>query len=165
MEMIDSKIWDGVHFLLDNYAKVRDEDFVIVLYTSDSSEPAAWVSTALALREIPFRRVWMAPLWDKEFSARFTAALPDPAEVEGRLIVLGFERDTMSHTGPVANAISVYKNTQVFRAISACPSLFSTTFHVSPEDLSARNTTILKRLMPAKRLRITTESGSDLRIT
>lgn len=107
----------------------------------------------------------MAPLWDQGFLARLEPALPDPAELSGRLVVLSFERDTMSHTQPLANAIAKYKNVLVYRAISACPSLFSVALHAKPEDLSARNTAILERLMPAKRLRITTESGSDLRVT
>jgi len=165
METIDSKTWDGVQSLLDGYVKVRTDDYVILLYTSDSSESAAWVSAALDLRGIPCKRVWMAPLWDKGFPERLAPALPDPAEFSSRLVVLSFERDTMSHTRPLATAIAKYKNALVFRAISACPSLFSIALQASPEDLSARNTAVLERLMPAKRLHITTESGSDLRIT
>lgn len=165
METIDPKAWDGVQSLLDNYIKIDPDDYVVLLYTSDSTESSAWVSAALDLREITYKRVWMAPLWDKGFPERLAPALPDPCRFDGRLVVLSFERDTMSHTQAVANAVAKYKNTKVFRAISACPSLFSIALQVSPEDLSARNTAILERLMPAKRIRITTESGSDLRIT
>src|SRR4029077_1076216 len=124
-----------------------------------------WVSAALDLRGIPFERVWMAPLWDDGFPTRLAPALPDPAEFSGRLVVLSFERDTMSHTRSVVSAVARYKNSQVFRAISACPSLFSLAFQASPADHSARNTAILERLMPAKRLRIETESGSDFQVT
>lgn len=107
----------------------------------------------------------MAPLWDDGFTARLTSVLPDPAEFDGRLLVLGFERDTMSHMRPVASVLSKYKKSQAFRAISACPELFSTALHVLPQDLSARNTAILERLMTAKRLRITTAGGSDFTVT
>ncbi len=165
METIDSKVWDGVQSLLDNYVKISADDYVVLLYTSDSAESAVWVSAALDLRGILCKRVWMAPLWDDGFPARLAPALPDPAELSGRLVVLSFERDTMSHTRPLAKALAKYKNSKVFRAISACPSLFSIALQATPEDLSARNTAILERLMPAKRLHITTESGSDLRIT
>jgi hypothetical protein len=165
METIDSKAWGGVQSLLDNYIKISADDYVVLLYTSDSAEAAAWVSAALDLREILCKRVWMAPLWDKGFIARLTPALPDPAELSGRLVVLSFERDTMSHTLPLVDAIAKYKKKIIFRTISACPSLFSIALHASPEELSARNTALLERLMPAKRLHITTESGSDLEVT
>lgn len=165
MEMIDSKVWTGVQSLLDNYLKISADDYVVLLYTTDSSDSAVWVSTALELRGILCKTVWMAPLWDKGFPARLEPALPDPAQLRGRLVVLSFERDTMSHTQPLAEAIAKYKKSQVFRAISACPSLFSVALQPSPEELSARNTAILERLMSAKRLHITTESGSDLRVT
>jgi Thermophilic metalloprotease (M29) len=165
MGTIDSKAWDGVQSLLDGYVKISADDYVVLLYTSDSSEWAALVSVALDLRGIPYKRVWMAPLWDGGFLARLAPALPDPAELSGRLVVLSFERDTMSHTLELIDAIEPYKNKISFRAISACPSLFSIALHASPEELSARNTALLERLMPAKRLHITTEGGSDLEVT
>lgn len=164
METIDTKAWSGVQSLLDNYLKVRSDDYVVLLYTSDASESAAWVSAALELRGILCNRVWMAPLWDKGFPERLAPALPNPAELSGRLVMLSLELDTMSHSAPLLEATAKYKDRYVFRAISACNDLFSIALHPSPEELSARNTTILEHLMPAKRLRITTESGSDLRI-
>jgi len=165
METIDSATWDGVQSLLDHYAKARAEDHVVVLYTRDSADPAAWVSAALELRGIPASRVWMSPLRDEGFPERLTSALPDPAGIAGRLIVLGLERDTLSHAHTLASALVGYERTQVVRAISACPSLFSTALRVLPEELAARNTAILERLMSAERLHITTPGGSDLRVT
>jgi hypothetical protein len=165
METIDAKVWQGVQSLLDNYMKVRADDHVVVLYTSDSSEPAAWVSAALDIRGINAKRVWMAPLKDPGFPERLALALPDPDEFEHRLIVLGLERHSMSHGKVVMSALSKYKNSQVLRAISACPSLFSTALTVTPEELTARNVAVLDRLMTAKRLRIATASGSDVEIT
>ena len=167
MEKLDSKIWEGVQSLLDNYVKISADDQVVLLYTSDSSEPAAWVSAALALRGIPCNRVWMSPLVDEGFLERLEPALPDPAGLSSRLVVLSLERDTLSHARPLAGALARYKgkNLRVVRAISVCPTFFSVAMQVSPEDLSARNTALLERLMPAKRLHITTESGSDLRVT
>src|SRR5690348_15885658 len=109
METLDSKTWDGVQSLLDNYVRIKADDYVVLLYTSDSSEAAAWVSAALDLRGILCKRVWMAPLVDKGFLARLAPALPDPAELSGRLVVLGLERDTMSHGRPLAGALKQYK--------------------------------------------------------
>src|SRR5574342_504626 len=50
--------------------EVRSSDVAVVLYTSDSHEPAAWISAGLELRGIEVRRLWMAPLVDAGFSAR-----------------------------------------------------------------------------------------------
>lgn len=162
---IDAKEWNGVQSLLDNYAKVRSDDYAVVLYTTDSSESAAWVSAALEIRGIQSSRVWMAPLRDNGFLERFRSALPTPSELEGRLLVLGFEKDTMSHFRDVAKVVAAYRNHQVLRTISACPTLFSSALSVSPEDLSARNAAILERLMTGRQLHVTTEGGTDLSIT
>src|SRR5215213_5031124 len=103
METVDSRIWGGVQSLVDNYVKFSADDHVVLLYTSDSSEPAAWVSAALELRGIPCKRVWMSPLVDQGFLARLAPALPDPEGLNGRrLVVLSLERDTMSHARPLA---------------------------------------------------------------
>ena len=165
--MIDSETWEGVRSLLDNYAQVRADDIVVVLYTSDSYESAAWVSAALELREIPVKRVWMAPLRDDGFLDRLTSALPPPAALSGRLVVMSFERDTMSHGRTLTTALATYDSRQcsVFRAISASASLFSGALRVSPKELSARNTAILDRCIAADRLRIKTRGGTDLNVT
>lgn len=163
--MIDPAIWEGVQSLLDNYAKVQEDDYVVVLYTSDSSESAAWASAALELRGIAARRVWMAPLHDDGFSERLASALPTAADLKGHLVVLGFERYTMSHARALEVALAPYQKSQVLRAISACPSLFSTALRILPEELSARNTALLERLMTARRLRIVTKGGTDLSVT
>ncbi|MFE6910730.1 M29 family metallopeptidase [Streptomyces erythrochromogenes] len=162
---MDPKAWAGVESLLESYIDVRPDDCAVVLYTSDSCESAAWVSAALELRGIECRRVWMAPLQDDGFRDRLSKSLPAPP-LRARLVVLSFEKDTMSHTAALADALSVYDKDRyvVFRAISSCESLFSTTLHRSPATLSARNTAVLERFMQAKRLRILTRSGSDLEV-
>jgi len=165
--MIEPATWAGVQTLLDDYAGVQADDIIVVLYTSDSYEAAAWVSAALELRGIPAARVWMAPLYDEGLLARLTSALPPPTEITGRLLIMTFERDTMSHAGTLAAALSKYdaRRYVVFRAISAGSSLFSNALRVSPNELSSRNTTVLDRCMPASRMRITTAAGTDLSLT
>src|SRR5436189_3037143 len=106
--MVDSKTWEGVESLLDNYVQVSPDDLVLILYTSDSCESAVWVSAALELRGLQIRRVWMAPLRDQGFRERLASALPSPTELVGRLVILSFERDTMSHTRTLAAALSQY---------------------------------------------------------
>jgi len=164
---MDRKTWDGVDSLLDRYVHVDPDDVVVLLYTSDSYQSAAWVSAALELRHIPAARVWMAPLTDDGFLDRLTSVLPTPAEIKGRLVLLSFERDTMSHTATIASALSRYDRDRrvAFRAISACSSLFKDAMQAVPEDLSARNAAVLQHLMTASTLRITTRGGSDLSVT
>lgn len=165
--MIDESVWEGVQSLLDNYANIQAGDCAVVLYTSDSYESAAWVCAALELRSIACRRVWMAPLQDEGFPERLQAALPVPAELPRRLVLLSFERDTMSHSAALARILCAYDRARytVLRSISASPNLFSDTLRALPAQLSALNTTILERLMSARHLRIYTPSGSDLRVT
>lgn len=161
---MDDTTWAGVESLIDDYAAVESGDTVVVAYTPDSCEVAAWVCAALELRNIFPTRVWMAPIIDPEFGDRFTSALPDFDAFSGRLVVLTFERDTMSHTGTIAAALAPLdkRRCAVFRAISSGPDLFSSALQAKPQELSARNAALLQRLMPARQLRITTAGGTDL---
>ncbi len=164
--MFSDRIWRGVESLLDEYAHVRRGDTVVVLYTSDSHEPAAWASAGLELREIETRRVWMAPLHDPGFTQRLAQALSS-APVQDRLVVLSFERDTMSHTNELHAALSVYPRNKrvVLRMISASAEVFRDALCATPQDLSARNATLLAQCMPAQRLHISTASGTELDVT
>jgi hypothetical protein len=126
----------------------------------------AWVSAAIALRHMAFRRVPMLPLADPDFFQRLTAALPPPTQLAGRLIILTFERDTMSHDQDIRNAIAPYDGNScvVMRAISSCEELFSSALQATPNELSALNTALLERCIPAQRLQVKTKTGTDLRI-
>lgn len=158
--------WDGVNSLLDNYVELRPADTIVLLYTPDSYEVVAWVSTAVALRNMQVTRVPMLPLRDPDFFQRLVAALPSPTQVAGRLVILTFERETMSHDQDIRNAISSYdtQSCVVMRAISSCEELFSSALQATPGELSALNTALLERCIPAQRLHITTRGGTDLRI-
>ncbi|GLO46552.1 aminopeptidase [Pseudomonas putida] len=162
--MHSEPIWRGVESLLDKYAKVSQGDTALVLYTSDCYEPAAWVSVGLNLRGVDTRRVWMAPLVDPGFSNRLMQELPLP--LSQRLVVLSFERDTMSHTNELAAALSRYPREQyvVLRMISASPEVFCDALTPTPQELSARNASILNRCMSAKQLHITTPGGTDIHV-
>lgn len=164
--MIDAPTWEGVQSLLDNYVGVRDDDIVLVLFTSDSYESAAWVSAALDLRNISVTRVWMAPLQDDGLLERLTAALPTPESFGGRLVVLSFERDTMSHEQTLALALSRFdrRRCDVYRSISAGAELFAGPLRVSPQKLSSLNAAILERCVGAGRMRIVTAAGTDLEV-
>lgn len=165
--MIDDNTWNGVNSFLDNYVECHVDDFFIVVYSSDSYKSAAWLSSALQIRGINSVRVWVMPIQDPGFEDRLSSVLPEVLSLNGRLIVATFEKNTMSHTTSLNKLISRYpkEKVKIFRTISACDELFSTAFSVSPDELEKRNSTLLKRLMSCSKLRIKTQSGSDLRIT
>lgn len=164
--MIDEKIWQGVNYLLDDYAQVKADDKVIIAYTSPSRESAAWVAHALELRNIEASVVWMNPLKDPGFFDRLVKVLPEKEHLIGKLHVMTFELETLSHSNAIQKALSVYDPNKclVVRVLSACPELFSSTLHANPNQLLARNATILERLMKAKTLRIKCPGGTDLRV-
>ncbi len=164
--MIDQSVWEGVNALLDDYALIHDEDVAIIAYTPDSRQCAAWVSVALEMRGIAVTVLPMAPLRDASFAARLAAILPSPAQLAGRLVVMTFELDTMSHMDVFRDALAGYDQTRylVIRARSARPELFSQALRIGPRELSALNTSILERCMPAHSLHVTSSSGTDLHI-
>lgn len=162
----DSTTWEGINALIDDYVKMAVDDEVVIAYTPDSREPAAWVALALKEREIYPRLVTMNPLYDAGFRDRLRSALSMPDQVVGRLVILTFERDTMSHNGDIKSVLSDYdpKRYQVVRAINSGADLFSVALRYSPSDLSARNTAILERCISADRLFVKTRSGTQLDI-
>jgi hypothetical protein len=163
---MDANTWNGVQAFIDDYAGITSNDFVVILYSSDSYEVVAWVSAALELRRIDVRRVWMMPLNDPGFVERLEPVLPDPGDVVGNVVVISFEKNTMSHTSSLMRLLSRYdkRTVKILRSISACRELFSEAFAVSPGELERRNSTLLKILMNTRKLRVTTEAGSDLMI-
>ncbi|MEY9171151.1 hypothetical protein ABIF29_007262 [Bradyrhizobium elkanii] len=164
--MFDAKAWEGVNSLVDNYAQARPDDLFIVAYTADSRDSAAWVLACLNDRGIQTKLIPMSPFRDEGFHARLSNALPSPSELSGRLVILTFERDTMSHNDVIRTVIRTYDASRcvVIRAISASPTLFSHALNISPAELSARNAAILDRCTNATKLRIRTTGGTDLRV-
>jgi leucyl aminopeptidase (aminopeptidase T) len=81
--------------------------------------------------------------------------------------VLSLERDTLSHGEALAAALAAFdpRHCLVLRAISAGASLFRYALHITPDQLTSRNAAVLNRLLPARRLHITTPGGTDLVIT
>lgn len=164
--MIADATWKGANSLLDHYVGVQPGDEALIAYTADSREVAAIVSVALQRRGITTTRIRMGRIRDRGFRARIEAALPTAASMTGRLVVLTFERDTMSHTGELRAAVEQYEDGHcvVIRAISSSPDLLSQAVRVVPSELSALNTSILERCMSAQRLRIKADGGTDLTV-
>ncbi len=162
----DERISQGVKVLLNDYVGIEESDRFVIAYTPDSREPAAWI--ALALRERGFQPaiVAMRPLTDETFHERFGQALPDQADLAGRLVVITLERDTMSHFNVFENVMRTYgmDRCMILRIISAGTDFFTRSLNLTPQDLSGLNATLLERFKPAKRLRVTTPGGTDLRI-
>lgn len=166
--MFDQTIWQGVNNLLDNYAKVKAEDKVIIAYTKDCRDSAAWVSYALELRNIDVNLICMKPIKDAGFFNRLENVLPQKEKLTGnkKLHIMTFELDTLSHSNEIRKALSVYDKNKylVIRVMSACPELFSYALHADPKQLLARNATILERCMKANTLQIKCSGGTNLTV-
>lgn len=165
-ERLSERAWEGVTRFVEHYVSGKVLDTVVVAYTPDSREPAAWVTVALRECGYTVAALPMRPLVDADFRDRLTQAVPVPDEVEGRVFLLTFERETMSHTGLIRDVLGSWDpgRCKVIRAISAGRELFENAFIVSPAELSARNTSLLERLQTARTLRITTAVGTDLHV-
>jgi len=164
--MITQSVWDGVAFFLDHYVDVTPEDHIVIVYTPQCREAAAWVIAALKVQGYSWTMAAMAPLEDPGFQARLTEAMPAPETVRGRLVLATFEPDTVSHAGLIRDALEPFpkQNRVLIRVMSAYEALFDGAVKVSPQELSARNATVLNRLMPAKNLRVKAPGGTDLSI-
>ena len=137
--MIDQETWEGVAYFLDHYAKVTPNDYVVMAYTPDACEAAAWVASALKFRQIITSRVVMGPVADEGFCERLAGAIPSPEQVNGKLILMAFECDTFSHTPTFHDALKAFSDDHctVLRVISAYKELFSDAIKVDPSELSA----------------------------
>ncbi|PPK65230.1 hypothetical protein V5P93_003668 [Actinokineospora auranticolor] len=165
-QMVDERVFEGVRSLLDDYVKIRDQDKFVITYTPDSRDPAAWVALGLRQRGFTPDIIPMRPLEDSGFAERIGAVLPDPAALPGRLVIITLELDTMSHFDVLAPLLSRYGqgNTMILRIISAGADFFTKALNVSPAELSSLNGTLLHRLDNAKRVRVTTEGGTDITV-
>lgn len=164
---IDAGIVRGVNALLSEYARLSENDSVVIAYTPDSREPAAWITAGLKMRGLEPTLVAMQPLVDDRFEGRLHAALPDPSRLSGKAIILAVERDTTSHFAPLARVADRFgaERCVVVRLISASRALFLKALNLSPADLSRRNAALLNRLRGRKTIRVTSRGGTDLTIT
>ncbi|MFF9351521.1 hypothetical protein [Streptomyces sp. NPDC014734] len=157
---------DGVDALLDRYAGLSDGDHCVVVFAPDSREAAAWLVAGLKQRKLSTQVIGMRPLVDYGFAARLKSAVPDPASFTGRLVVFTLERDTMSHFSQLVNVMREFGTDRcmVVRVISASREFFEQALNLGPDELSARNATLLNRLTRARAVRVRSRGGTDLRI-
>jgi leucyl aminopeptidase (aminopeptidase T) len=163
---VDTRVFQGVKVLLNDFVRVNETDTVVITYTPDSREPAAWVALELQQRGFTPAIVAMNPMVDDTFADRLAGSLPAPAELPGQLVVIALELDTMSHFEVFQSIMKRYgeDRCRVFRIISACADLFTKAFNHTPDELSALNATLLHQLKPARRLRVTSEGGTDIEV-
>ena len=157
-------VWQGIQSLFDNYINIDPLDKVLIIYTPDAHESAAWITAALQVRSISFDRFVMQPLVDHNFDSMLEKIMPDPNEIQRRLVVLTFERDTMSHTTTLLNRMKKYPKEKIvaLRTISASEELFSVGLMPSPKMLEQRNAYVIDKLYGSKNLRVTTSGGTDV---
>jgi hypothetical protein len=163
---LDDRVWAGVQKFLTEYANIEQDDVVIIAYSPDSRDAAAWVGLACEERGLSPTFVPMRPLRDPRFGQRLARAVPNRNSVFGKCVLLTFERDTMSHHGAIRELFASYSANKyrVVRAINAGRDLFTTGVASSPRELSALNAFLLQRLQRAKQLLIRTAAGTELRV-
>ncbi|WP_144120724.1 hypothetical protein [Catellatospora sichuanensis] len=166
MQELDAGVVSGVDTLLDDYIQINPTDTFVLAYTPDSREAAAWLAVALKHRGFSAAIVAMRPLKDATFGERFQQALPDPDALAGRLVVVTLERDTMSHFNVFESVLRQVGNDRcmILRIISAGRDFFTRALNVTPQQLSALNATLLHRIQPVTKIRVTSKSGTDLAI-
>ncbi len=166
MRNVDDRVWAGVDLFIDSYAGLQEDDRILLAYTPECREPAAWIATALKMRGKTPTMFGMVPIKDESFAERLDAVLPPPNELKGRLAIITVERDTMSHVKLFRKALSRYEPSQwmATRLINASEEFFLHAMNVPAERLSGLNTALLERLMKARELKITTTGGTDLQI-
>ncbi|MDE1462727.1 aminopeptidase [Spartinivicinus poritis] len=164
---LNQQVCGGVESLINDYAKISIDDLVIMTCTEDSVEPVALVSESLKLKGIKHHVAKMNPLNDEALLYELTCLLPSAADLQGNIVFMTFEKNTMSHNNVFRRILMNCheKKCRVIRVISACYDFFAQSLAVTPEILSRRNTTILEKLMKAKELVITTKSGTSLKVT
>jgi hypothetical protein len=164
--MVDERVFQGVDALLDDYVVIKDQDTFVITYTPDSREPAAWIALGLKHRGFTADIVPMRPLEDKTFAGRLAAVLPAAPTLRGRLVIITLERDTMSHFDVFAPLLKRYDQGKlmIMRIISASADFFTRALNVSPMELSSINGTLLHRVTTAKRVRVTSASGTDITV-
>jgi len=155
----------GVDSLLDRYVGLAPDDRVIIAYTPDTRDAAAWLVVGLKQRHVGVSVVGMRPLVDYEFARRLNSAADGADRCSGRLVIFTLERDTMSHFSQLRAVMERFGDRcQIVRIISASRDFFEKALVLGPDELSARNATLLNRMTPARELRVRSRGGTDLRI-
>lgn len=162
----EASIEAGIDLFLDSFVRLRGGDLVLVLYTPECREWAARLTLATDRRGIRARPVAMRPLVDADFGERLEQALPAAGDEVERLVVVTLERDTMSHVLELRRRLARLDPSRVavLRAINVCAAFFSRAMRVAPEELSATNAALLRRLMPADSVHVSSAAGTDLEI-
>lgn len=159
------EIFRGVDVLLSAYARLDEDDAVMVVYTIDSRDAAAAVAAGVKARGVEPRLVAMRPLVDDGFEDRLRAVLPAKGDIAGSLVVFTLEKETMSHFLPLTTVLEEYGDEcKIIRIISASDEFFTEGMNLTPEDLSQRNATLLERLNGEKSIRIKSHGGTDLKV-
>lgn len=159
--------WLGVDNLLDRYMQAQAGDVALVLYVDETREAATWVIAALRIRGVEVRPVVTRPFVDDGLHDRLVEALPQPGSFDGRLFLIVMEVQSLSHSQVHRQVLERYEPgmASMVWIHNASREFFELGVAVTPDDLVARNATLLRRLMPARELHVRSSGGSDLRIT
>ncbi|MBB3571589.1 aminopeptidase [Rhizobium sp. BK491] len=162
-----AEVWLGIQSMLDDFAQVNIGDDIVIAYTPEVRDTAGLVAIACRERGFEAPVVPMFPLIDIGFTERLGKYVPSTRSGGGRLILLMFEGETMSHNQVVKRLLCNYEpdSYTVVRGINSGPEMFSVGLSTKPSELSALNTTLIERCRFAHSLRIEAAGGTDLRCT
>lgn len=160
----EERLLQGARALVGDYIKIEQSDHVVIAYTPEAREVAARTMLELRTREIKAQALVMGVLKDETIKERLESVLPDPSTLPGRLVFVAMEQHTVSHTDVIPELLGRYPNDRVrqVQIINATNEILLHSFNATPEDISARNTALLSRLMGQHRIHITAPGGTDL---
>jgi hypothetical protein len=155
----------GIEVFLEQYIGLAPEDGVVLSWHDDCRVVATWIRAAVTLRGNGVEGFAFAHRDDVRFEQDLIDAIHrlQCGGVAGVTRVIVLERDTMSFREPLARrSASGLPALSVWRLINAVPDLLELALQVGPDVLRSLNAGLLEKLVPARRLRITTPRGTDL---
>src|SRR5262245_32541888 len=142
---LDSSVLTGIERLLFDYADVRPEDTIIIVYTPEVRESVALVCLVLNAYGFRYSLIPMRPLSDRGFRDRLLQKVPPDRIEPGKTVALVFEWGTMSHNQIFRDLFGGYRpnQRQIVRCINTGRDLFAIGLQPLPEELSRRNANLL----------------------
>lgn len=165
-QFVSQEAWQGVNTFLDSYVGVRKGDTAIIVYVKEVRDAAKWLLAGMRDRQIETVTAVTKPFSDDGLEEQLRNVLPS-VRGDGRVYLFVLEGQSLSHSSVHRKVLERYPDgmASMVWLHNAGEEFFRLGTAVGPEYLTQRNATLLRRLLPARRLRVTSSGGSDLEIT
>lgn len=158
-------VLQGLQNLIDDYLGLRSSDFVVLCCRSGLEQPATWLLMAVSALGCGFI-YRMVDEWD---DARLERELDDMVRhrkpEQGRVVLIVAEDETVSFTSALRKAKAQHNQLEVLRVMNFGEALFVQGLVAKRSEIRRVNAKLLRRLMPARQLRVTSALGTDLKVT